>query len=469
MQTVIRKSMQVLHNLERIFFLALVIFPFALVTGCIQLYLDGFNKQSGQSRAYIKSSKMRWKWFQINGITEIRKIYWVPLCFEPKWVVWHYLFALELFELSNLLNEAIRRECSTQQREILVIRLGHLGDYIQTLPLLQRLQGRTKSVDVLVGVWNQNFAKVVTDDINVIPYSTVLHQFNRNKKRALCEIYKEYKYLCGLRNCRYGVVLSLEGHHLLDFVLRSALHYDKFYAVRQNNDLPLLSRMECESIAYDQRQPEHVWLLSFAKSLGLFSGACSPFIPLDEEKCQESVACVPQSRPYVTISPGAGWSGKCWPQERFVSIGKWLIDHRDMNVLVIGSPGESSLCGQIASGIGRRAVSLAGKTSKIDVCCLLKNAFAHLGNDNGLMHIAAAVGAPTVSLFGPTDPEKWAPSGEQHIFLQHRDACTSSCLPWHPNAMCTGNHACMNAITEEEVIRALTKLLENTFFFNSSL
>ncbi len=81
-----------------------------------------------------------------------------------------------------------------------------------------------------------------------------------------------------------------------------------------------------------------------------------------------------------------------------------------------------------------------------------------VGNDSGVMHLAAAVGCPTVSVWGPTEPEKWAPRGEKHRWVRKWERCPG-CVYWDYRMGCArGDHACMEAVGVDEVEGAIREV-----------
>jgi heptosyltransferase-2 len=111
------------------------------------------------------------------------------------------------------------------------------------------------------------------------------------------------------------------------------------------------------------------------------------------------------SRDFVAIHPGSGAPDKNWPAERFAAVARGL--EPDLTCVWVRGPAEAGL-GPAPAG----AKELAGEALHA-VASELAAARLYLGNDSGLSHLAAAVGTPTLALFGPTDPALWAPRGRQ--------------------------------------------------------
>lgn len=114
--------------------------------------------------------------------------------------------------------------------------------------------------------------------------------------------------------------------------------------------------------------------------------------------------------PYVVIHPGAGGRRKCWPVERFVRVAERLREHRTPCVFVLGPVELETWPGEKADRVRRAGPTLLAPPLSA-LAGVLAGAAAMLGNDSGASHLAAAVGAPTIALFGPTSPQQFAPLG----------------------------------------------------------
>lgn len=114
-----------------------------------------------------------------------------------------------------------------------------------------------------------------------------------------------------------------------------------------------------------------------------------------------------EARPIITLSPGAVGAGKAWPPEHYAVLAKALVQD-GASVWVLGGPGEATIAKQIVSAGGPRVRDLTGNDLRNAVLALAA-ADLSVTNDSGLMHVAAAIGTPTVAIFGPTSPWHWKP------------------------------------------------------------
>jgi heptosyltransferase-2 len=131
-------------------------------------------------------------------------------------------------------------------------------------------------------------------------------------------------------------------------------------------------------------------------------------VPSDELaawRAQRGLAA--DGRPIVTLSPGAVGAGKAWPAGHYGALARALVQD-GASVWVLGGPNEMPLAKRIADAAGNRVHDLTG-TDLRNAILALAAADAAVTNDSGLMHVSAAIGTPTVAIFGPTSPWHWKP------------------------------------------------------------
>ncbi|WP_428532447.1 glycosyltransferase family 9 protein [Rhodopila sp.] len=151
--------------------------------------------------------------------------------------------------------------------------------------------------------------------------------------------------------------------------------------------------------------------------LGAILGLSPPPAPVvwtEEADRREALRLLPAARPIVALAPTANWDPKVWPAERFAAafgaVAGSLI--ADPSAVVLGGPGarEAAMAAPLLAALPG-AIDLVGGISLSVAAAVLRRAALFIGNDSGLMHLAAAAGAPTIGLFGPTDAATYAPVG----------------------------------------------------------
>jgi heptosyltransferase-2 len=114
-----------------------------------------------------------------------------------------------------------------------------------------------------------------------------------------------------------------------------------------------------------------------------------------------------ENRPIITLSPGAVGAGKAWPPGHYAELARALAQD-GASVWVLGGPGEAAIARQIAEISGPAVRDLTGADLR-NAILALATADVSVTNDSGLMHVSAAIGTPTVAIFGPTSPWHWKP------------------------------------------------------------
>jgi heptosyltransferase-2 len=165
--------------------------------------------------------------------------------------------------------------------------------------------------------------------------------------------------------------------------------------------------------------------------------------------------------PIVGISPGAAYgNAKRWLPERFAEVAKLLADKLHASVLIFGSQSERPLCEAVAAPLrasGIHVRNLAGETTLAEFIDMAAGCRVFLTNDSGGMHIASALGVPTIAVFGATDDAATGPTGPLARVVREPVDC-SPCLLRE----CPIDHRCMTRVSAPRVAEAALELLEES-------
>ena len=165
---------------------------------------------------------------------------------------------------------------------------------------------------------------------------------------------------------------------------------------------------------------------------------------------------------YVVVHPGHKGSALNWSIYRYSEVIARLCQEKDLRVVVTGSLEETRLIAQLTSlldfyDLKNKPVYLIGECSLKQLAAVYQGADCFLSGSTGTMHIAAAVGTPTVALFCPipeTTPVRWGPWGNEAVVLMPHDL---KCMDCH-KGRCK-KHDPMDGITEDEVYQAVMKFV----------
>jgi lipopolysaccharide heptosyltransferase I len=157
----------------------------------------------------------------------------------------------------------------------------------------------------------------------------------------------------------------------------------------------------------------------------------------------------------AVLAPGTLWETKHWPAEYFAEVAGYFLK-MGWGVVLAGSGKDRAVC-QKVSGLAPDVVDLSGKTKVSELAALISRAAMCVTNDSGPMHLAAALGAPLVAIFGPTDSIWVGPYGQPDSVLRAGLACSPCYLRRIKD--CPFGHACMKQVTPALVIQRIERLL----------
>ncbi|RKY42212.1 MAG: lipopolysaccharide heptosyltransferase II [Candidatus Makaraimicrobium thalassicum] len=164
------------------------------------------------------------------------------------------------------------------------------------------------------------------------------------------------------------------------------------------------------------------------------------------------------ARRIVAINPGGNWDAKRWPPGNFAELARRLIDRfNDVELMITGAGKDIELARDIVSGAGNdRCYTVSGKTGVNELAALFKRCVLVISADSGPLHLASAVGATTIGLFGPTSRRITGPCGKgKNIVISKDIDCRIPCYIRE----CKKDYLCMKSITAGEVFEAAERVL----------
>lgn len=169
------------------------------------------------------------------------------------------------------------------------------------------------------------------------------------------------------------------------------------------------------------------------------------------------IADLPGDRePLIGLAPGAAFGpAKRWPEGHFAQATGRLLEQYGGKVLVFGSSAEAEAAQALTDRLGPAAINLAGRTDLDQAVALIDRLDLLITNDSGLMHVADALDAPLIALFGSTSPQKTGPRGDRSRIL----SVTKDCAPCF-KPVCPKNEPCLDLITVDRVVAAAEKILD---------
>jgi heptosyltransferase-1 len=168
-----------------------------------------------------------------------------------------------------------------------------------------------------------------------------------------------------------------------------------------------------------------------------------------ESAAAEHVRAAAAGRPIALLNPGAAWPNKRWHTDRYGEVATFLRDVRGMLPVVLWGPGEQELAQFVIESSGGAAME-APRTNISDLVEVARNAQLIVSGDTAPLHIAAAVGTPVVGIFGPTNPRRNGPWSADDEVISRYDTCAC-----HYDRRCRQAKWCLTTVTVAEVTAAI--------------
>jgi heptosyltransferase-1 len=325
---------------------------------------------------------------------------------------------------------------------ILIVRLGALGDIVHAVPAAAAL--RNSFPDARIDWLVEARHRPMVDLVSVIDRAIVLE---RPSIAGWLDVSRR------MREVRYDVAIDFQGLMKSAVLARasSARRVIGFsiWHLREKGARPFYSEIHRDTPA---ERADHIVRqnLALLRSLGVTDVTIRfPLADVSSRALEEIYSVLGGRHPFALINPGAAWPNKRWPPDRFGEIAGFLRDVRGLTSFVLWGPGEEGLAGAVVETSGG-AARVAPPTRLADLLALSRAASLMVSGDTGPLHIAAAVGTPTVSLFGPTDPQRNGPWNADDVSVSRYGVC--GC---HYERRCRKAEWCLESIAVPEVTAAI--------------
>ena len=332
-------------------------------------------------------------------------------------------------------------------RRILLIRPGGMGDMILLLPAIESLRRRFPAAEIHVVCETRNRPVLALAGLD---------------GHALAYDAEPLRVLRQLRRAAYDVVVDTEQFHhfsaVMAWISRAPIRIGYKISPARNLLYTHLINYALDGFEGEQflRLLAPLGAEAGAPRLeGLLAGAAPDLAALPEGPR----AALRRARPYVAFGPGTQARYKEWDRAKFAELAEILVRERGLDVMVVGGRDGASAGERIRARLpADRCASFAGALSLPETAAVLKGARAYVGVDSGLAHLAAAVGAPTVVVFGPSAALKWGLADARHAVVRRPVAC-APCFIFGYHRPCR-TIACMAGVSVADVLAACDAVLE---------
>ncbi|MFC1811242.1 glycosyltransferase family 9 protein [Thermodesulfobacteriota bacterium] len=345
-------------------------------------------------------------------------------------------------------------------RNILLIQLGDIGDVVLSFPIIRALRKNFPHSSLIVAVREK--AKELIEDC---PWATDVISVNKKKRKLYQEIVYQKNFFLRLRKYNFDVAIDLRtGTRDAILVLLSGARLRiGFYSLDgklwRNKVYTHLHKLGIKIGGWHFVEYYQDILKVFNLTIENIWPELD--VPLYRQQCVSELfrkEGIPIDHPVIAVQPFSLWSYKEWGIDKYIQLIKWINTEYELSVIITGSPEERTRADQIRKRCGGNVFNFAGKTSIGAFTALLKACDLFVGGDSSGMHIAAAVGTPTVSIFGPSSAFALAPKGDGHCVVQKE----LPCVPCNEKG-CEGDETsrCLEELTIDEVIPVVKEQIES--------
>jgi lipopolysaccharide heptosyltransferase II len=355
-------------------------------------------------------------------------------------------------------------------QRILVIKLCCIGDILFTTPLLRVLQSNYPRVRItyMVSSW---CGELVSRD----PRVSNIIEFNAYEPVGRMEkLRRAWQAIRAVRKGQFDLAFILHRTPLAGLLAAAGnvpirIGFDwEGRGFAHTHPVPF--RPEAHEVDRDLEGLKFLGLSAESRSLDL---AVPPELEQAAKDFLTQQGYKRKAGPLVALFPGGGvnpgtvMTTKRWPLEGYQEVCQELSRGFKACMLMVGNTQDAEVIDRLLAGVqlDPPAIRSEGRTSLLMLAALLKQCDLFIGGDSGPLHIADAVGIPTVSIFGPTDPNLLAPRGSHHRVVRHALACSPCYTPVTVRqkdvTICReGTMACMRGIKANEVLEAAGELLK---------
>jgi len=336
-------------------------------------------------------------------------------------------------------------------RNILIRGTNWIGDVVMTLPAITAVREAYPEarISILVKPWVADLLRISPDVDEVIVYERPgVHEGIGGLFRLVRELKtKKFDMAILLQNAIEAAIIAW----LARIPVRAGYNTDGRGIFLTHSAIRSKEILRVHQVEY---------YLGMLKALGLGAGRKDVRLLIGEEEKAFSDRIlkergIAEASLLIGLAPGATYGpAKRWYPERFASVADRLIERFSARVLLFGSAGDHEVARSIQGKARNALVDLTGETTLREAISLIARCRLFVSNDSGLMHVAGALGTPTVAIFGSTNPLTTSPVGQKSIVITKNVDC-SPCL----KKTCPTDFICMDLITADEVYNTAVALL----------
>lgn len=335
-------------------------------------------------------------------------------------------------------------------RKVVIVRASRIGDFVCATPAFRALRRALPETEItLIALpWARELVarSPSLDRFEPFPgFPGIAEQFFA--ARAAVAFFQR------MQAERFDLAIQLHGSGIYSNPFTLLLGARATAGFRRAEDPPGLLDAD---LPFPHQMPEVRRPLALMTFLGAPPlGEQTEFPLWSEDRAAARRLLVGLRRPLLGLHPAGTDATKRWPPERFAAAARMLLARFGGTAVVLAGSGERVLASEVAAAIGDAAVNLAGRTTLPELGGVIAELDLLLTNDSGPAHIGYALGTPTVTVFGGTDPAEWQPT------WPGRYRSVVAPVPCRPcnQPTCSVGYRCLDAVSVTAVVDAATEIV----------
>ena len=343
---------------------------------------------------------------------------------------------------------------------ILLIQLGDIGDVVWATPTFRAVKEAYPQANVSIFL-RESFGSLLEADPNIHK----IFEVKRYRGNLLEKAIKQLSFIRDLRRERFDLVFDLRsddrgafmaflsGAPIRVSIVHRGLWQKQFFS-------HLVAPPSSDKRIYGAAEQS----LCVVREFGINTKDTIPKLWVSEKvkkrakKLIDGEGVTAVSR-WITLNPFSRWQYKEWGHEKWAQVIDWLWEEYEIATVVVGVSEERKKSINIVNNCKEKIFNLTGKTSLDELAGVLSLSSLHLGVDSAAPHIAAAVGTPTITIYGPSEWLVWAPIGETHSVVTP----DCDCAPCHQKGCDgSGTSKCLEELTVDKLKGAIQKFLDKS-------
>ena len=344
---------------------------------------------------------------------------------------------------------------------ILIIQLGDIGDVVWATPTFRAVKEAYPQGNVSV-LLRYGFGSLLEAD----PHIHKTFEVKQHKGNFFNKAKSQIKFIRDLRREHFDLVFDLRSDDRGAFMalfsgapIRVSILYREI-PWRNYFFSHLVAPPSSDKIIYGAAEQS----LRIVRELGIDTDDTTPRLCISDyimkrvRQLLEKEGLTDSVR-WITLNPFSRWQYKEWGYEKWGQIVDWLWEEYEISTVIVGSPEERNKSIDIVKRCRGRVFNLTGKTTLSELATMLSLSYFNVGVDSAAPHIAAAVGTPTITIYGPSEWLVWAPIGETHSVVTP----DCDCAPCHQKG-CDGSgiSKCLEELTINKVKKAIQEFLDKS-------